>query len=74
MMDIVAVNQVAYKMIRLLGHGKGGYSYLVEKDGLKIAWIQIASGGNNLIDHLTICGELKFKKLIYQSIRIVCIR
>lgn len=39
--------------------------YLVEKDGLKIAWIQIASGGNNLIDHLTICGELKFKKLIF---------
>ena len=40
-------------------------SYLVEKDGLKMAWIQIASGGNNLIDHLTICGELKFKKLIF---------
>jgi len=39
--------------------------YLVEKDGLKIAWIQISSGGNNLIDHLTICGELKFKKLIF---------
>ena len=39
--------------------------YLVEKEGLKIAWIQIASGGNNLIDHLTICGELKFKKLIF---------
>lgn len=39
--------------------------YLVEKDGLKIAWIQIAAGANNLIDHLTICGELKFKKLIF---------
>lgn len=39
--------------------------YLVEKEDLKIAWIQISSGGNNLIDHLTICGELKFKKLIF---------
>ena len=32
-MDIFTVNQAAYKVIRLLGHGKGGYSYLVEKDG-----------------------------------------
>jgi hypothetical protein len=40
-------------------------SYLVEKDGLKIAWVQTASGGGNLMDHLFICGELKFKKLIF---------
>ena len=33
MMDIIAVKQVAYNVIRLLGHGKGGYSYLVEKEG-----------------------------------------
>ena len=32
-MDIFTVNQAAYKVIRLLGYGKGGYSYLVEKDG-----------------------------------------
>ena len=25
------VNQNEYKIIRLLGHGKGGYSYLAEK-------------------------------------------
>ncbi len=40
-------------------------SYLVEKDGLKIAWIQTSSGGGNMLDHLLICGELKFKKLIF---------
>lgn len=39
--------------------------YSVEKDGLKIAWIQTSSGASNLIDHLTICAELKFKKLIF---------
>lgn len=39
--------------------------YLVEKEGLKIAWIQIAAGANNLIDKLIICGELQFKKLIF---------
>lgn len=39
--------------------------YLVEKDGLKIAWLQTASGACNLLDHLAICGELHFKKLIF---------
>lgn len=40
-------------------------SYLVEKDNIKIAWIQIASGAPNLLDHLTLCAELQFKKLIF---------
>lgn len=39
--------------------------YLVEIDNLKIAWIQIASGAPNLLDHLTLCAELKFEKLIF---------
>ena len=33
MYDIMSVNQVEYKIIKLLGHGKGGYSYLAERDG-----------------------------------------
>lgn len=41
MMDIIAVNQVEYKVIRLLGHGKGGYSYLVENDGKEYVLKQI---------------------------------
>lgn len=39
--------------------------YLVEKEDTKIAWIQIASGASNLLDHLILCAELKFKKLIF---------
>lgn len=39
--------------------------YLVERDDLKIAWVQISSSASNLIDHLAICAELKFKKLIF---------
>ena len=31
-MEIITVNQKAYHVIRLLGRGKGGYSYLVEKE------------------------------------------
>ncbi|MBP3611059.1 MAG: phosphorylase [Lachnospiraceae bacterium] len=58
------ITDPSFQITRLAEHSYIS-GYLVEKDGLKIAWIQIASGGNNLIDHLTICGELKFKKLIF---------
>ena len=33
-MDKMYVNEKSYKVIKLLGHGKGGYSYLVT-DGMK---------------------------------------
>ena len=58
------VTDSSFKITTLAEHSYIS-GYLVEKDGLKIAWIQLSSGGNNLIDHLTICGELKFKKLIF---------
>lgn len=35
------VNQIEYKIIKLLGHGKGGYSYLAEKAG--------SSGGEKVV-------------------------
>lgn len=35
------VNQISYRVIALLGRGKGGYSYLVEKDGQKYVLKQI---------------------------------
>lgn len=40
-------------------------SYLVEKEEKKILWIQCASSAANLLDHLIICAELSFKKLIF---------
>ena len=33
MCDFLEVNGDEYKIIKLLGHGKGGYSYLSEKGG-----------------------------------------
>ena len=39
--------------------------YLVEKDGVRIAWAQTASGACNVLDHISICAELQFKKLIF---------
>ncbi len=46
---------------------EGAYlgGYLVEKDGLNIAWIKIGSSAGNLIDHLALCAELTIKKLIF---------
>lgn len=33
MQNTMTVNQTEYTVIKLLGRGKGGYSYLAEKDG-----------------------------------------
>ena len=46
---------------------EGAYlgGYMVEAGDLKIAWIKIGSSASNLIDHLAICAELSFKKVIF---------
>ena len=41
MQDIIVVNQKPYAVVRLLGHGKGGYSYLVESQGKQYVLKQI---------------------------------
>ena len=40
-MAVIAVNETPYCVIRLLGHGKGGYSYLVEQNGKQYVLKQI---------------------------------
>ena len=37
----IEVNGIIYNVIKLLGHGKGGYSYLVESDGKEYVLKQI---------------------------------
>lgn len=32
--DVVTIGHDDYKIIKLLGHGKGGYSYLAEKNNI----------------------------------------
>lgn len=39
--------------------------YLVEKDGLKVAWAQTASGACNVLDHAIICADMKFRKCVF---------
>lgn len=52
---------------RITEMGSRSYSagWQAEKDGLKLAWIKTAAGGCNMLDYLLICGELRFKKLIF---------
>ena len=40
-MKTLTVNKNEYSIIKLLGKGKGGYSYLAEKDGMKYVLKQI---------------------------------
>lgn len=46
---------------------EGAYlaGYLVQIEGLKIAWVKIGSSDANLIDHISICAELTFRKMIF---------
>lgn len=41
MESIVAVNGIDYTILTLLGHGKGGYSYLAEREGQRVVLKQI---------------------------------
>lgn len=40
-MDVISVNGADYEIVRLLGKGKGGYSYLAVKDGVEYVLKQI---------------------------------
>lgn len=69
---VVAPSFTPYKLemeksckVTLLKEGAYLAGYLVEKDGLKIAWIKIGSSASNLIDHLAVCTELSFKRMIF---------
>ena len=41
MQNTMSVNETEYHIVKLLGHGKGGYSYLAEKDGRQYVLKQI---------------------------------
>jgi tRNA A-37 threonylcarbamoyl transferase component Bud32 len=60
MSEIMTVNGVEYRIIKLLGKGKGGYSYLVEKDNSKYVLKQI---------HHEPCDYYQFGDKIQSEIR-----
>ena len=54
-----------YCRVTTLKEGAYLAGYLVEKDGLKLAWIKTASSDSNLIDHVAVCAEVTFDKMIF---------
>ncbi|MBO4679476.1 MAG: hypothetical protein J5626_07380 [Lachnospiraceae bacterium] len=54
-----------YCKVTTLKEGAYIAGYLVEKDDLKIAWIKVGSSAGNCIDHVAVCAELNFKKMIF---------
>lgn len=54
-----------YCKVTMLRESAYTAGYLVEKDGMKIAWIKIGSSDANCIDHIAVCAELNFKKMIF---------
>ncbi len=69
---VVAPSYTPYKLkmdeyCRVTTLQEGAYiaGYLVEKDGMKIAWIKTGSSDSNCIDHISVCAELSFKKMVF---------
>ena len=59
------VNQVDYTIVKLLGHGKGGYSYLAEKDGTHYVLKQIH---HEPCDYYTFGNKIESEKTDYQRL------
>jgi len=69
---VIAPSYTPYKLrmdnnckVTTLKEGAYIAGYLVEKNGLNIAWIKIGSSAGNLIDHMALCAELSFKRMIF---------
>lgn len=65
-MGTMTVNQGEYDVIKLLGKGKGGYSYLVKKDGQQYVIKQIH---HEPCDYYTFGNKLEAEKRDYIKLR-----
>ena len=72
MQNRLKVNEVEYSIIKLLGHGKGGYSYLAKKDGKSFVLKQIH---HEPCDYYTFGNKIEterndYERLVETGIRI----
>ena len=58
------IKDTSFKVTSLAQHSNLS-GFLVEKDALRIAWAQTASGACNLLDSMVILAEVKFKTCIF---------
>ena len=63
--DIMIVNGVEYNIIKLLGRGKGGYSYLAKRDEKEVVLKQIH---HEPCDYYTFGNKIESEKNDYQRI------
>ena len=71
MNDCLTVCGKEYRLIRLLGHGKGGYSYLAECDGQQVVLKQIH---HEPCDYYTFGNKIKAEYRDYQRLKDAGIR
>lgn len=69
--QMFSINGVQYNMISLLGKGKGGYSYLVERDGQRYVLKQIH---HEPCDYYTFGNKLESELRDYETLSRVGIR
>ncbi|MCR5794797.1 MAG: hypothetical protein K6G61_05580 [Solobacterium sp.] len=70
-MEYMDVNGIPYRIIKLLGHGKGGYSYLCEKDSVQYVLKQIH---HEPCDYYTFGNKIEAERRDYERLRDAGIR
>ncbi len=70
-MGNISVNGIEYQIIRLLGKGKGGYSYLAEREGRQVVLKQIH---HEPCDYYTFGNKIEAEKNDYQRLKNAGIR
>lgn len=71
MQQILTVNNIEYNIMKLLGKGKGGYSYLAEKDGKQYVLKQIH---HEPCEYYTFGNKIEAEKNDYQRLQNAGIR
>ena len=64
-MEMKTVNGIEYRIIRLLGKGKGGYSYLAEREGKQVVLKQIH---HEPCDYYTFGNKIEAERNDYQRL------
>ena len=70
-MELITVNGKDYRIIRLLGKGKGGYSYLAERDNVQLVVKQIH---HEPCDYYTFGNKIEAEKNDYERLKNAGIR
>ncbi len=65
------VNEISYQIVRLLGKGKGGYSYLAERDGQPVVIKQIH---HEPCDYYSFGNKIEAELRDYERLQKACIR